>query len=241
MCLGNFPGSNIHLDEGMEMCSIRHTKMLNTCVPEILERSPAFYMLLGKMRDNLEINVNPSRKRSTRNAELRNSANEKRGNDILLIDGERKTVRNVMAISRCLEARDWLRGWHRGREFPMNVLRKGGIDGEDPQTLNPFVLTDQKVADGLLRADETGRTTAALHLSAKLGKIFGDLTEDDYKTFFDGKAFTGAWTLAFVKTMAQRDPLKKTGIKAPRRSVPMRRPRMPTRDALVWSGTSKKS
>lgn len=92
----------------------------------------------------------------------------------------------------------------------MNVLRDGEKDSSARETLDPFVLKNRKVMDELLRADERGRITAGLHLSAKLEEIFGNLIEQDYKTHFGGKVLTRMWTLSFVfTTMAKADPSKK--------------------------------
>lgn len=129
MSMSNIPGSNIYLDEGMEMEVIRHSKMLNTSVPHIQERSSGFLMLLGTPYDSLVRNLDPSRKRSTRNAELKPKSKTVRIRvaakpiGAVRVDVERANAINVGALYAELVKKGWLADEHRGNEFLVNVLR----------------------------------------------------------------------------------------------------------------------
>lgn len=81
------------------MCSIRHTKMMNTCDADILDRSPAFSMIVGRMHDTLNQELPNPRPQTARNTELvPPSGNQLLGSDEVRIDRERKTALNVYQI-----------------------------------------------------------------------------------------------------------------------------------------------
>lgn len=210
MSTSDFPGNNIHLDEGMEMGVIRHTKILNTCVPEVLEKSPGFLMILDRLRDALERNLDPSRKRSTSNSELKQpkvkSGRPRPTADpigVITIEAERTIACNVSAMYSELKQHKWLGDENRGSELLMNVLRsvepspEAASQGIQRDSQPPYTIKSKAAAERLLIAHDTGRTVAALHVSAKLPDIFGSLSEEDINKFFEGKTLTGQWKTAF--------------------------------------------
>lgn len=62
-----------------------------------------------------------------------------------------------------------------------NVLRKQ-IDENGNTVYAPFELDNAKSIQSLLHANKHGLQTAAFHVFAKLGGIFGGLTGEDYET-----------------------------------------------------------
>lgn len=76
LSLSDIPGTNVHHDEAMEMGSIRHWNMLGVGVPGSTEAIPSSAMLVGNAHDTVERHLDLSRKRSTRNAELKFASNQ---------------------------------------------------------------------------------------------------------------------------------------------------------------------
>lgn len=116
MIISRIPGTNLHLDEGMEMGIIMHTKLLCTSIVEILQRSPAFVMIVASARSMLERNLRSSRIGVARNYELQNTAVEKSGDGFIVLDDNKRTASNVLVMYRFLTEREWLVKEHRASE-----------------------------------------------------------------------------------------------------------------------------
>ena len=195
--------AHFHLDESQEALIIRDAKRLCINNEKVISSLVPWIMLLGIAHTTLSIAMGLSTvmKRSEDNLET-----EMMGTTVRAYDRERRTARNIHFMLRFCSAKLWLTEEHMCAAKITNVLAD-----------DPTVIEDDVEAMKLINADELGRFAAQLHLSCKMCHLFGDLSEEELKNYFNVSnlaAMRNHFTFSFqFKSMAAilnlRSPTKR--------------------------------
>ena len=209
--------TNLALDETMESCMIRDSKIWCTNNPKLLEESPAFSTIVTKIIQTSQEQLRTSFTKKGLNCDVGECEHEldlmKRGESSSApsggtvykrsnyFDRERKTSVNVAEMVDYLEKRAYYGESHISCAYILNPL-------PEPRR----IIKTAGFAEQLVGAESQGRFAACLHMGTKLHEVFvqDPLTDEDRVKYFDSKPFHSIlnhWNKKWLfKSMSQADP-----------------------------------
>lgn len=163
----------VHLDKSLEMLIVRLVKGLNVTMLPFRESSGAW--LLAVSRARMILRSVTAATRSYRQ-ERTNEHIEQQGEEIHGYDRNNARVTTVNSMVQIMRPKGFLALYHRSREKLANVLSSSVQE-----------QSDEKVQSKILEIDKLGRKSTERHASAMFPEVFGHLSDEDYKTYFNGQ------------------------------------------------------